>query len=256
MELSAAEQRENSLFYRRKNIMKFLKRSSMLRIKGFPLLQERGRMTPVKQLKKTDQAKKLGADGCLVVVPYYNHPTVEGCLRHFEEVSRVGLPTIVYHNPKRGCVRLSAKVLAKICEYPSIVAVKEASDSLEMVQELQQFSNISVLSGSDPFTYQSLEHGAVGSISVVANIIPRLWAEMINHFLQGNRTRAQEISALSAPLCKTLFLETNPQCVKYAASLLGKCLAYVRLPLLEPKKTTKLEIARVLAELYRSGLKN
>ncbi len=216
--------------------------------KRVPIIAGTGTYDTRKTVETTRKAKELGADGCLVVVPYYTRPTPEGCIAHYTEVSTVGLPMIVYHHPGRTGVSLSAEVLAEIGKLSSVVAIKEASGGLELIQEIQQISDIPIFSGDDTIALAMMELGAVGVISIVANVIPKAWKEMIQSFLEGNIERARELNALYAPLAQAMVLETNPQCVKYALSLLGKCQPYLRLPLLEPRKAIKLVILQALTE--------
>ncbi len=216
--------------------------------KRVPIIAGTGTYDTRKTVEKTAKAKTLGADGCLVVVPYYSRPTPDGCIAHYNEVNKVGLPTIVYHHPGRTGVTLSAEVLAEISKLPSVVAIKEASGKLELIQQIKRFSDIPIFSGDDTLAYEMMELGGVGVISIVANIIPRQWKEMIHCFLQGDRARAKELSTLYAALCQAMVLETNPQCVKYAVGLLGRCEPHMRLPLLEPREAAKLAILQTLSK--------
>ena len=220
--------------------------------KRVPIIAGTGTYDTRKTVEKTKKAKALGADGCLVVVPYYSRPTPEGCIAHYTEVSKVGLPTIVYHHPGRTGIKLSAQVLAEIAELPSMVAIKEASGGLELIEEIRKISDVPVFSGDDSLTYGMMERGAVGVISVVANVIPKAWKEMTENFLQGNRKASKELETLYATLVQSLGLETNPQCVKYAVSLLGKCQPNLRLPLLQPREATKLAILQAVTQ-HRSA---
>ncbi len=216
--------------------------------KRIPIIAGTGTYDTRKTVERTRKAKELGVDGCLVVVPYYSRPTPEGCIAHYTEIDKVGLPMIVYHHPGRTGVRLSAEVLAEISQLSSVVAVKEASGGLELIQEIKKLSDIDIFSGDDTLTFEMMELGAVGGISIVANVIPKAWKEMVESFLQGNHERAKELNTLYAPLVEAMVLETNPQCVKYAVSLLGKCKPHLRLPLLEPRKANKLAILQALSE--------
>ncbi len=216
-----------------------------------PIIAGTGTYDTRKTVAATARAKELGVEGCLVVVPYYNRPTPEGCIAHYQAINTVGLPTILYHHPGRTGVKLSAEVLAEISRLPSIVAIKEASGGLELMQEIQKLSDIPIFSGDDTLALAMMELGAVGVISIVANLIPRAWKEMIGSFLQGDFKRAQELNAFYAPLVEAMVLETNPQCVKCAASLLGKCQPQLRLPLVFPRSSTQQTIASALA---RTGL--
>ncbi len=212
-----------------------------------PIIAGTGTYSTRKTVERTEKAKQLGADGCLVVVPYYNRPTPEGCVAHYAEVSKVGLPTIIYHHPGRTGIRLSAETLAEIAKLPSMVAIKEASGTLELIEEIRALSNIPILSGDDTLAYEHMRRGAVGVISIVANVIPQGWSEFANHCLRGDFVKAKELDTLYAPLYKSLVLETNPQCVKYAVSLLNKCQPHLRLPLLEPREKTKKEIFQTIS---------
>lgn len=214
--------------------------------KRVPIIAGTGTYDTRKTVETTAHAKALGADGCLVVVPYYSRPTPEGCIAHYTEVSKVGLPMIVYHHPIRTGIKLSAQVLAEIARLPTVVAIKEASGGLELTQEIKQIIDIPIFSSDDTLTYAMLELGAAGGISIVANVIPRAWKEMIQSFHQGNCEKAKEIYTRYNSLFQSLVLETNPQCVKYALSLLGKCLPHMRLPLLQPRDANKLAILQAL----------
>ena len=209
-----------------------------------PLIAGTGTNDTRKTVERTEAAKGLGVDGCLVIVPYYSRPTPEGCLAHYKEVANVGLPTIVYHHPGRTGVRLSPEILQEICKIPHIVAIKESSGTLDIARHLD---GITFFSGDDPLTLPMMELGAKGVISVVANLIPGKWKEMTQAFLQGDSAKAQEISTRYASLCEAMMLETNPQCVKYALSLMGKCLSTFRLPLIEPRASTKAQIQMALS---------
>ncbi len=221
--------------------------------KRIPIIAGTGTYDTRKTVETTTRAKELGVEGCLVVVPYYNRPTPEGCLAHYAEVSKVGLPTIVYHHPGRTGIRLSAEVLAEIGKMPSIVAIKEASGGLELIQEIRQISDIPLLSGDDTLAYGMMEMGAVGVVSIVANLIPKEWKEMVWSFLEGNRERAKKLDLYYSDLVHSMVLENNPQCVKYAVSLLGKCQPYFRLPLVQPREATKLAILKAMTQIITVG---
>jgi len=216
--------------------------------KRVPIIAGTGTYDTRKTVERTKKAKELGVDGCLVIVPYYSRPTPEGCIAHYTEVNKIGLPMIVYHNPGRTGIRLSAKVLVEISQLSSVFAIKEASGGLELIQEIRQSSDIPIFSGDDTLAFDMMKLGAIGVISIVANVIPRGWKEMTQSFLQGNLEHARELNALYAPLVQAMVLETNPQCVKYGVSLLGKCQPVLRLPLLQPRESSKLLILRVLSQ--------
>jgi len=220
-----------------------------------PVIAGTGTFDTRTTVKNSIQAKELGVDGCLVVVPYYNCPTLKGCFLHYREVSKLEVPIIVYHHPKRTGVSLPAQALAEICHYPSIVGIKEASASLDLSQELICSFQLPVLSGNDLLTHSIMKMGAIGTISAAGNIFPKLWRDFIESFIKQDTRRGEEIYALCTPLLHALFLETNPQGVKYALSLMGKSSSHLRLPLTEPDETTKWEIFHSLSKLIPSQLK-
>ncbi len=204
-----------------------------------PIIAGTGTYDTRKSLKMTQAAKKIGVDAALVVVPYYIRPTPEGCMAHFQEVSKAGLPMIAYHHPARTGVSLSIEVLKGISKIPNVAAIKESSGGLEIARQME---GIPFFSGDDPFALSMMELGGLGVMSVVANLIPRQWAEMTRSFSEGNKVKAKEINDHFAQLCEAMVLESNPQCVKYALSYLGKCQPYFRLPLVEPRALTKVQI--------------
>jgi 4-hydroxy-tetrahydrodipicolinate synthase len=200
-----------------------------------PVIAGTGTYCTAETVRLTEEAKRLGADGCLVVVPYYNRPTPEGCFAHFAAVSKAGLPTIVYHHPGRTGVKLSPQILAQICTLPNILGVKETSGTTEITQELVKLTHVPIYSGDDNLALPMLKAGAKGIISIVANCIPSVWRKVI---AAQDEQGYKEI----ADLVEAMVLEVNPQCVKYALNLMGKCRAHMRLPLVEPRPDTKRKI--------------
>jgi 4-hydroxy-tetrahydrodipicolinate synthase len=190
-------------------------------------------------VKRTKEALKCGVDMALVVLPYYNKPTFEGCYAHFEEVGKVGLDTIVYYHPGRTGLRLKAQELATICDLKSMVALKDASGSMDFIDEFKRYTSKAVYSGDDLLALDHLTRGAQGVISVVANLYPFAWRQMIHACLEGRTKEAEKIFLQLAPLCKAIFLENNPQGVKYAAYQQKQCLLKLRLPLVPPRKETQ-----------------
>lgn len=197
----------------------------------------------------TEQMQKLGADGCLVVTPYYNKPSQRGCILHFQEVAKVGLPVIVYHNPGRAVVRLEAETIAALHQIPGIAALKESSSDLEFVRKIRKLCSIPILSGDDHLTFETIREGGKGAISVVGNVIPKGWKGMIRLALEGKWEKAAELSDKYLPLCKALFLETNPQGVKFAMAWMGKAQGVLRLPLVPVSEGVGKEIERALLSL-------
>ena len=223
--------------------------------KRVPVIMGTGTYDTRHSVKKTQKAKELGADGCLVIVPYYNRPTPEGCYLHFESVASVGLPVIIYHHPGRTGVHLSAKNLAQIAKIPHIVAIKEASGSLNLIKELASLSSIPLLSGDDLLTLPMMELGALGVISVIANLIPRQWKEFVSTLEKKDFIKGRELHEKYQPLCEAIFSEINPQGIKYALSLIGKCSSRLRLPLIEPKFENQTRIKEEVSKLLALEVK-
>lgn len=207
-----------------------------------PIIAGTGTYDTRVSVQDTKEAKELGVDGCLIVVPYYNRPTPEGCLAHYSEVSKVGLPFIIYHHPGRTGVKLSPENLAEIASLPNAAAIKESSGSLEFIKRLRELTNAPIFSGDDDLTLSFMELGAVGGISIVANVIPGIWKQIL-------QTRSQSLCDLVAPLFKSLVIETNPHGVKYAVSLLKRANPFLRLPMVQPRSSTKEQIEQAMARV-------
>ena len=202
-----------------------------------------------KSVERTEKALRLGADAALVVIPYYSRPTFAGCLAHFREIGKVGLPTIIYYHPGRAGIRLTAEQLGEIGALPGMAGIKDASGAVDFIETLQKHTSLPIYSGDDTLALEHLKRGAKGVVSIVANIVPRRWKEMIHLALEGRFTEAEAIYTCLLPLCQSLVIETNPQGVKYAAHLLGKVAPYLRLPLIEPRPATKQAIAEAMQHI-------
>lgn len=207
--------------------------------KKIPVVVSTGTADTRSSVRLTEEMARLGADGCLVVTPYYNKPSQQGCILHFQEVARVGLPVVIYHNPARAVVRLSAETIALLGRTPGIVGIKESSHDLELIRKIRSLSSIAILSGEDDLTVETIREGGVGSISVASNLLPRGWKSMIQWALEGNWEKAQSYAKRYRDLCRALFLDTNPQPVKFALAWMKRCLPVYRLPMLEPREETK-----------------
>lgn len=216
-----------------------------------PVIAGTGCNDTLKSVRMTQMAKNVGVDAALVIVPYYNRPTPEGCFQHFQELSKVGLPVIVYHHPIRTGIKLSVSALARIMELPHMGAVKDATGDLDYVLELMHQIKVPVLTGDDGLVIPMMASGASGVISVVANLIPQEW-KMLTALMNADEVSAgRELFQRYYPLVKTMFLETNPQCVKFALGAMGKCSSSLRLPLLEPGGSVR---ERILDEMGNAGL--
>lgn len=199
----------------------------------------------------TQAAKAEGADAALVVLPYYNRPTSEGCFQHFQVLSEIDLPLIVYHHPGRTSIKLPVSALARISRLPNIVGIKDGTSDLDYLIELMQEIDTPIFSGDDTLILPMMASGAMGIISIVANIIPREWKILTTLLLADQIDEAREFFRRYYPLAKSMVLETNPQCVKYALGAIGKCPSRLRLPLIEPQDGVK---QRILEEMVKVGL--
>jgi 4-hydroxy-tetrahydrodipicolinate synthase len=182
----------------------------------------------------TQEAERAGADGALLISPYYNRPTQEGIYQHYKKVAgEVGLPLIVYNIPSRTGSRVEPETLARLSEIKNIVGVKEATGSLDQVLDILALcgDRLAVLSGEDSLALPILAVGGCGVISTVSNITPREVASLVQEGLRGNWEEARRLQYRLLPLIRALFFETNPIPVKAALALMGKCGPEIRLPL-------------------------
>ena len=203
----------------------------------------------------TKHAKMAGVDATLQVAPYYNKPTQEGLYRHFKAISdEVPLPQILYNIPGRTSVNMLPETVARLSELPDIVAIKEASGSLAQMAEVMELAGdrITLLSGDDNLVLPVLAIGGRGVISVIANLVPAESAELVGLWLKGDTEGARAAYFRLLPICRAMFIETNPIPVKTALSLMGKLEADFRLPLtpMAPENVEKLA-----GVLQRYGLK-
>lgn len=212
-----------------------------------PVIAGTGCDGTIETIVLTEKAKKLGVDGCLVITPSYNKPTFEGIYRHFQEIAKVGLPIILYHNPGRTGVLLTASQIKQICSIPGVVGIKESSGNLNLIKELKDMPGC-LLSGDDSLTIPIMKMGGVGAIAAMANVLPRKLSQIISYSLKGDYNEALNIWNKCEGLCKVIFKEVNPQGLKYAMFLTGRCGSRMRLPLVEPREETKNAIIKELAE--------
>ena len=193
-------------------------------------------------------AANLGCDGVLLVTPYYNKGTEAGIEKHYLKIAEsVDLPIIVYNVPSRTGVNMGINLLERLAKHPNIIGIKEASDSLDRLVTLASFGdNLYLYSGNDSQIYPTLSLGGMGVISVISNLIPKTTNELCNNFFRGKVEKALMLQFKLLPLIKGMFLETNPTPIKYAMFERGLCSAEVRLPLDEPRESTKSEIKGLL----------
>jgi len=209
-----------------------------------------GTYSTKKSVFLTREAKEIGVDAALVIVPYYNKPPIEGLIKHFEEIAKINLPIILYHHPGRTGTKLSIDSFIKLQEIEKIVAIKEASGSLGLAKELIKKTRFDLLCGDDPLIVDMMKLGAKGGISVVANVIPKEFKDITDLCLNKNFEEAQKILDNHKNFIDSMFLETNPICIKYALSIMKKCKANMRLPLVEPKINNRKVIENNIKNLF------
>jgi 4-hydroxy-tetrahydrodipicolinate synthase len=219
--------------------------------KRIPVIAGTGSNSTKEAIDMTARAKKIGADGALLVTPYYNKPSQEGLYRHYMAVAEaVELPQILYNVPGRTCVNLLPETVARLAEHKNIVAIKEATGSLQQASEVLDLcgDKIDVLSGDDFITFPMMACGAKGVISVVANIMPREVAALVDAFFAGRMEEARRLHLKMLKISNAMFIETNPVPVKTAVALMGKCSDEVRLPLCEMSEANKAKLASIMKE--------
>jgi 4-hydroxy-tetrahydrodipicolinate synthase len=187
-------------------------------------------------VRMTQFAARAGADGALVVTPYYNRPTQEGLFAHFDRIAEaVDLPLVVYNVPSRTGCNLEPATVERLARCANIVGIKEASGSLDQVSSILARTDLTVLSGDDSLTLPMLAAGAEGVISVVANLVPRDVVALIQAFRRGDLAEARRLHARLFPLCRALLgVASNPIPVKQAMAMLGRGNGELRLPLCPP----------------------
>jgi 4-hydroxy-tetrahydrodipicolinate synthase len=184
-------------------------------------------------IRLTKFAKKAGADGALMVGPYYNKPTQEGYYRHFAAVAEsVDLPIVLYNIPGRTGSNILPETIARLARLPQVVAVKEATGSLDQASQIQALCDLTILSGDDSLTLPLMSIGGRGVVSVVGNIVPRDMKAMVRAFETGRLAEALDWHRRLFPLCRDMLgAATNPIPVKTAMKLLGQDTGELRLPL-------------------------
>ena len=202
--------------------------------KRVPVIAGTGSNSTAEALRLTKHAHEVGADGALMVCPYYNRPTQEGLYQHYKFIAEnVSIPIIVYNIPGRTGVNLLPDTLARLAKIPNMVGTKEASGSLKQMHDVISLCgpDFAVLSGDDFFTYPLLCLGGHGIISVVSNVAPADMAALVDAFAAGDLKKAKDLHFKMVPLIDSLFIETNPVPVKAALAMMGKIDYEVRLPL-------------------------
>jgi 4-hydroxy-tetrahydrodipicolinate synthase len=204
-----------------------------------------------KSIENVAKARDLGADGAMVVTPYYNKPTQEGLYTHFMKLADEGrLPLMLYNVPGRTGTNMKPATVARLSKHDLIIAVKEASGSVEQMSEIIMLcdGNLDLLSGDDSLTFPILAIGGTGVVSVVGNIVPKDVLAMLSAFDSGDIAEARRIHYQLLPLCQAMFIETNPMPVKESMNMLGMGVGNVRLPLVRMLPENLDKLAGALAD--------
>ena len=218
-----------------------------------PVIAGTGSNSTEEAVELSKHAEKVGANGLLVVTPYYNKPTQEGLYQHYKKINdNVGLPIIIYNIPSRSVIDMSVDTMSKLYELKNIIGVKDATGDLNRVdQQLKSMGkDFLQLTGEDGNALEFNKRGGKGCISVTANVAAKLCSDFQSASLSfednEEQAKAKKIDLILAPLHKALFIESNPSPVKYAASLLSLSSDEVRLPLVKVKEETKILIKEAL----------
>ena len=218
-----------------------------------PVFAGTGSNSTEEAISLTKHAEKIGANGALVVTPYYNKPTQEGLFQHYKAINdKCGIPIIIYNIPGRSVIDMSVETMARLYELKNIIGVKDATGDLNRVdQTLEKLgSDFLQLTGNDDNALEFNKKGGEGAISVTANIAPKLCSEFqkVSNLknVSANPEEAERLDQILQPLHEAMFVESNPSPVKYAAKILDLCDDTVRLPLVKVTDTTKDIIKKAL----------
>ena len=217
-----------------------------------PVIAGTGSNSTAEAISLTSHAEKVGANGALIVTPYYNKPTQEGLYQHYKAINdQCGLPIIIYNIPGRSVIDMSVETMARLFELKNIVGVKDATGNLDRVDEQLNLmgKEFIQLTGNDDNALEFNKRGGVGAISVTANIAPKLCADFQSLSVltdDKSKQEAKKFDNVLQPLHDAMFVESNPSPVKFAAKQLGLCDDAVRLPLVKVTEQTKEIINKAL----------
>ena len=220
-----------------------------------PVIAGTGSNSTEEAISLTSHAESIGANGALIVTPYYNKPTQEGLYQHYKAINdKSGIPIIIYNIPGRSVIDMSVDTMARLFELKNIVGVKDATGDLNRVNEtLKKLGKDFIqLTGNDDNALEFNLRGGVGSISVTANIAPKYCSEFQKFSIltdEKSKLEAEKIDKILQPVHHSMFIESNPSPVKYAAKLLGLCDDEVRLPMVKVTEATK----KIVEEALKSA---
>jgi len=219
---------------------------------SIPVIAGTGSNSTKEAISLTKHAETVGASAALVVTPYYNKPTQEGLYQHYKSINdSCGIPIIIYNIPSRSVIDMNVDTMARLFELKNIIGVKDATGVLDRVNEQRKKmgNNFIQLTGNDDNAFEFNKRGGVGAISVTANIAPKLCSDFQKFSISNNdneKKEAERIDKLLQPVHKSMFIESNPSPVKYAAKLLNLCSDDVRLPMVQVTNPTKEAIKKTL----------
>jgi len=217
-----------------------------------PVIAGTGSNSTEEAISLTTHAEKAGANGALIVTPYYNKPTQEGLYQHYKAINdKCGLPIIIYNIPGRSVIDMSVDTMARLFELKNIVGVKDATGDLDRVdQQLSKMGKEFIqLTGNDDNAFEFNKRGGIGTISVTANIAPKLCSDFQKLSISDNKNdvnEAENLDKILQPVHSAMFIESNPSPVKYAAKLMNLCDDAVRLPLVKTSESAKPVIKKAL----------
>ena len=217
-----------------------------------PVFAGTGSNSTEEAISLTSHAEKIGANGALIVTPYYNKPTQEGLYQHYKSINdKCGIPIIIYNIPGRSVIDMSVDTMARLFELKNIIGVKDATGDLNRVEQTlkKMGSEFIQLTGNDDNALEFNKRGGVGAISVTANIAPKLCSEFQKNSIMNDEKsilEAQRLDKILQPIHNSMFIESNPSPVKYAAKLLKLCEDDVRLPLVKVTDSTKEIVKKAL----------
>ena len=215
-----------------------------------------GNYNTAESIELTREAEKIGVDGCLLTVPYYNKPTQVGLFQHFKTIAKeTSLPCIVYNVPSRTVTNLAAETTIRLSQIDNIIGIKEASGNMDQVAKIidKAGDDFLVWSGNDNDTFPILALGGYGIISVASHLVGNQMQEMISSFVEGKVDEAAKLHRRLLPLFNMLFIVSNPMPVKYALNVVGFNAGKPRLPLIEPDEKSAAQIRELLGK-YRIDL--
>mgnify|MGYP004000951883 FL=1 len=217
-----------------------------------PVIAGTGSNSTEEAISLTSHAEKAGANGALIVTPYYNKPTQEGLYQHYKAINdKCGIPIIIYNIPGRSVIDMSVDTMARLFELKNIVGVKDATGNLDRVdQQLSKMGKEFIqMTGNDDNAFEFNKKGGVGAISVTANIAPKLCSDFQKLSVSKNEdelNEAKKLDKILQPVHRAMFVESNPSPVKYGAKLMNLCDDEVRLPLVKVTNNAKVIVKKAL----------